>query len=920
MKKRVAILFIFLFSMSILYSQEGDSDSGSDIEGKIVYKVIFKGLKKVKSKDLIAVQMLKDGMPFDASLIDLDYKSFFELDYFEDIIVKTDKAIDDKTGAEIPGMINVIFEFIEKPTIRKILFKGNNNIPYGYLIGDVKVKKSDFLKKSVVIGDIYALKEKYQKKGFNYIEIDYEVFQNEELKAKNQIDLIFNINEGIETYVSEIILTGNTKFTEFTLKNKMKTKERKFLGLQKGIFVPADFYQDIEDMKKYYKDNGYYQAEIVEPEINRYEIEEEGIKKEIIKITINIIEGKQYKFAGMEIEGNKIFTTDDLIFNMKQRQGQVLNNSKIQEDIFSINKKYNDAGYVETAVASEPIIDDVNSTIKFKISIRESKLSYIEAVYFKGNTKTKNYVLYRSVYTEVGQIFDSSKLIASIYGLNNLGFFSKVEPDIKNGSAPGLLKITYILEEQSTAEIRFGMQITTNKWPPDITLFGELTEKNFFGRELVISGKVDLSLYKQGFEFSLQDPWFLNYPWSLGTSVKFYHNWTQKVLRKLTIEDYENYNEEDGSLTNPSDQDIRDFYDNKYVNKDEENPNYIGHGPGQWWSMGVSDLTFEIGLSTGYRFLKYFSVFGQYSLSPIYTFMIDNSLADQLNSTTYRNMITQNNGWSIKSTLSSTFAFNTTKQRINPYDGLKFSLTGAYTWGSYDYLSLSTKFTFYWNILDLYFNDWPFKHVLVFNAAASFIFPGFRNLGGQLNGVFTAGKGPIVYPSDYLMVDGFFVGRGWSTSIGATNYEGRLTNKTGYARFDFSLEYRIPIHEKFIWLAGFIDMVNLIEGPVKKLPKLDASGNVISSDGYYDYTNSWMWWNQLEANDWYDENMSNWYGVDNWYGSVGVGFQITFPQLPLSFYVVKRFKINSYSGFEWVSNQPETGNLDFVLSIVGFYF
>jgi len=156
MKKRAAILFIFLFSMSILYSQEGDSDSGSDIEGKIVYKVIFKGLKKVKSKDLIAVQMLKDGMPFDASLIDLDYKSFFELDYFEDIIVKADKAIDDKTGAEIPGMINVIFEFVEKPTIRKILFKGNNNIPYGYLIGDVKVKKSDFLKKSVVIGDIYT--------------------------------------------------------------------------------------------------------------------------------------------------------------------------------------------------------------------------------------------------------------------------------------------------------------------------------------------------------------------------------------------------------------------------------------------------------------------------------------------------------------------------------------------------------------------------------------------------------------------------------------------------------------------------------------------------------------------------------------------------------------------------------------------
>ncbi|HOL56637.1 MAG TPA: outer membrane protein assembly factor BamA [Spirochaetota bacterium] len=912
--KKIFFLIVILVSLFYISSDE------IEVEGKIVYKIIFKGLKKVKERELKSVQQFKEGMQFDPMLIDQDYKSFFDLDYFDDIIVKADKATDEK-GGEIPGMINIIYEFKEKPTIRKIIFKGNNNIPYGYLIGDITIKRGDFVKKSTIVSDIYTIKDKYQKKGFNYVEVDYELFTNDELKSKNQVDLIFNIKEGIETYISEIIIEGNEKFSDFSLKNRMKTKEKKFLGLQKGTFIASDFYQDIEDLKKYYREQGFYFVEIFEPEVNRYEVvEEENKKREVIKIRIQIKEGSQYKYGRLKIEGNKIFTYDDLTYAMKLRPGNILNYSKFQEDMFSLQKKYNDSGYVQTQVSYEPEVDEENKIITFKVKIVESKLSYIEAVYFKGNVKTKNYVLYRAIYTEVGQIFDSSKLIASIYGLYNLGFFSKVDYDIQVGSAEGLLKITYILEEQSTAEIRFGMQITTNKWPLDITLFGEITEKNFLGRELTIGGKIDLSLYKQGFEFRLEDPWFLNYPWSLGTSLKFYHNWTQKVYRKLTIEDYQTYAKSSGASPNPTENDVRVFYDNTYANKDEENPNYVGYGPGNWWTMGISDLTFELGLSTGYRFLKYFSVGGSYTLSPIYTFMLDNSLIDQVYSYSYRQLLKENNGWSVKSRLATTFSINTTKQRINPYDGLKFSITAAYTWGHFDSVALSTKFTYYWNILDINFNDYPFKHVLVFNAAASFIFPGFRNLGGELNGESTAGKGPILYATDYLTVDGFFIGRGWANSIGATNYEGRLTNKRGYARFDFSVEYRIPINEKFIWLAAFIDVVNLVEGPIKVLPLIDKNGNVISKNGSYDDSKAWMWWNQLESNKWYEESMTNWYGIENWYGSMGVGFQITFPQLPLSFYVVKRFKVNPYSGFEWVTNQPETGNLDFVLSIVGYYF
>jgi outer membrane protein assembly complex protein YaeT len=921
MKKKFLLFIIIFFIFGLL-----NISSEENSEGKIIHKIIFKGIKKAKKKDVLTAISTKEKTPLNLTVIENDYQNLIALDYFDDVAISTGPAYDENTKQQLPDNIDLVFDFIEKPTIRKIIFKGNQSIGYGFLINDITVKKFEFLKKSSIITDINTIKDKYQKKGFSYVDVKYEVFQNEELKSKGQVDLIFNITEGMETYVKDIIIKGNIKLSEFTLKNKMKTKEKKYLGLQKGVFVESEFYQDIEDLKKYYRDQGFYFVEIMEPEITKYEVVENEIKKETIKIVIQIKEGSQYRYGGLKIEGNNLFSYDDLTYNLKLRKTNMFNYSRYQEDKFAIQKKYTDAGYVQTIIEDQPVVDEENKIISFNMKITESKRSYIEGVYFKGNTKTKNYVLYRAIVTEAGQIFDSSRLMASIMGLYNLGFFSKVEYDIQQGSSSGLLKITYLLEEQSTAELRFGLQVTTSKWPPDLTLFGEISEKNFLGRELSASAKVDASLYKQGFEVRIEDPWFLSYPWSLGTSFKFYHEWTKTVLKKLTSSDYARYFSENTGVSSTTEDTVRDYFYDRDLDEWLD-PNYFDID-GSWAGLGVHNLTWEYSISAGYRFLKYFGVSSELSVTPIYTFLnlkkdTDDEIAyykqkvDEIYLKSYRDSLLNNNGWSVKSKFATSFSISTTKERINPTEGIKFSVTGAYTFGSYDSVGLSSKFTAYLKTLDISFNDWAFRNVLVFNAASSFIFPGFQNLAGE-----KAGKGPILYSSDYLTVDGLFVGRGWGNSLGATSTTDRLTSKVGYARFDYSLEYRIPIHEKFIWFAAFIDMVNLVEGPRRKVQTQDQYGNIYANSYSYDDSYAWMWWNQLKANkDGFNYEMSNWYGIENWYGSIGVGFELTIQQLPLSFYIVKRFKINSNLGFEWIhENNSSTGDLDFVLSIVGYYF
>ena len=195
---RFLILFFLIFNNIKLFSQD------NNLESQLIYKIIFKNLNKTKKKDIIPLIFSQEGTKLDLGIIDEDYQRLIGLGYFEDIIITTDIAYDERTNQPIKGMINLIYEFVEKPSIRKIIFRGNIKVSYALLMNDITIKRGEFFDLSKVNSDISAIKNKYKERGFNYAKVVYEVFQDEELKENNKIDLIFKIEEGIETYVSEI--------------------------------------------------------------------------------------------------------------------------------------------------------------------------------------------------------------------------------------------------------------------------------------------------------------------------------------------------------------------------------------------------------------------------------------------------------------------------------------------------------------------------------------------------------------------------------------------------------------------------------------------------------------------------------------------------------------------------------------------
>ena len=128
---------LFLLTIIILLSNFlcfSEKDVKEDLSNKIINSIIFKGLRKAKPREILNILLSEQGKPFDLNLVNQDYQNLYSLGYFDEIIISTEKAYNEKTGEELEGKINLIFEFIEKRTVRKIIFKGNKGVIFATLL------------------------------------------------------------------------------------------------------------------------------------------------------------------------------------------------------------------------------------------------------------------------------------------------------------------------------------------------------------------------------------------------------------------------------------------------------------------------------------------------------------------------------------------------------------------------------------------------------------------------------------------------------------------------------------------------------------------------------------------------------------------------------------------------------------------
>lgn len=197
-------------TMIIYYVYEGDR--------VIVNSINFNGItiSETKLKDIIS---LKEGSGYNPDIIDNDMDLLREFYY---ALGYLGVNIDDY-HVEIKDFrahINITITEGMKTTIRNIVISGANQVPEEEIRKTIKLKQGDPYNEVDISDARYEIIDLYGKHGFTGTKVNIKQTLHEQ-----EMDIIFEIDEGVVSFFGKTIVSGNTKTKYKAIKRELLYKE-----------------------------------------------------------------------------------------------------------------------------------------------------------------------------------------------------------------------------------------------------------------------------------------------------------------------------------------------------------------------------------------------------------------------------------------------------------------------------------------------------------------------------------------------------------------------------------------------------------------------------------------------------------------------------------------------------------------------
>ncbi|NUM61359.1 MAG: outer membrane protein assembly factor BamA [Ignavibacteriaceae bacterium] len=523
-----SLIIFFVIFLSINSFPQGAQKS---------YKILgisVEGNKSADATTIIANSGLKVGseiqVPGDQTLSAI--RQLWTLNIFSDIQILIER--------EISEGVFLLIKVEEYPRLEKVVIEGNDEID----TEDIESKVT-FLRGTVISPQSIAklklrIKDLYAEEGFLNAEIKDDIFEfvtadtvDDEItvywrnkkdfsdeynftyessdliysnlieRIKDRVLLKLTINEGNEVVVREIDFSGNTVFDSDELAGEMEetsiAKWWKFWS--SAQFKPKEFEKDKQLVVDFYKKNGYRDAEILSDSLDYFNDNKD------LKILINVYEGPQYMIRNITWEGNTVYPDYVLNERLDFAKGDVYDYEKFQQNLrgneaqTDISALYLDNGYLTfNAQAEEKRVS--TDSIDIHIRVEERNQFRVSRVEIEGNTKTKDKVIRRELYTIPGDYFNRAFLFRSVQQLANLQYFSA-----EKLYGPG--GIDTRLESDSTVAVVFNVEEKSSDY-----LNASVGYSGAFG----FSGSIGVTLTN----FSITEPFslgggqILNFNWQFG--------------------------------------------------------------------------------------------------------------------------------------------------------------------------------------------------------------------------------------------------------------------------------------------------------------------------------------------------------------------------------------------------------------------
>jgi len=752
------VALLLALSAVFCFSQESPADRPSDwYQGKPIRDIRFEGNKHVRPADLESTIELYKGKPFSDDLFRELMERLNALEYFELITPMAVPA--DPAGNEVI----FVFRVVERPVVSKITFVGNSEVKRRELADVISTKTNEVANTMLITADETAIRNKYLEKGYPDVQV-----RSETRPAKdNTIEVLFFVTEGVRTVITAIFFEGNTIYSSSTLRGKLSMKAR---GLGRtGAYQDAKLIADREAITRYYHDRGYLDAEITDVV---QDVSKDSKGNNSMTITYRLYEGRIYSFNGIVIEGNDIFSDEQLQALVRSKPGEIANATRIEMDLQRIVNLYYENGYIYNDIRRDEMRDMEDGSITYKIIIVERGRAHIENIVIRGNDKTKDFVIRREIPLEPGDVYSSTKVMTGFRNLMNLQYFSTVYPEPVPGSEDGLMDLIINVEEGLTTDVQFGLTFSGSSNPDDFPISGLLsvTDRNFLGYGNQVRAELNASVITQSLSLEYSQRWLGTIPLSWGADVTVSHSKRNAAMNN--------------GITGPvftGDED-RAYPDGFYDYEDYVASSKI---PPDEFLMSYQQWYISLGVFSTYRWYTGLGTLG--TGGGVRTGFINNSYDDKIRP--FDPVIRERNGiWTPVNSIWTILYLDKRDLYYDPstgyYTSQRFSFQGFFPVELEHYIRSDTKAEVFFTLINVPVGDkWNFKTVLALHTGLSFILPQFGR------------EEPIIEDANKLFLDGMFIGRGW--------YNERMNR--GYALWENWAELRIPLVPNLMALDLFFD-------------------------------------------------------------------------------------------------------------------
>ncbi|MCL2599638.1 MAG: outer membrane protein assembly factor BamA [Treponema sp.] len=728
--------------------------------GRPIRDIVFTGLNNVRAADLEGLMNPFRGRPFDYSLFWEIQGILWALEYFD--------MIEPSAVPADPGRTEVIVRFAvtERPVVDRISFIGNSAIRRNALLDTISTGIRDVVNHARIHLDERAIVNLYLERGFPDVEVRAEVQD-----IGGSTVLAFFITEGERVTIQEIRFEGNHTFSDRTLRGQLSLRPRSLL--HDGAFNEARLIADRVSLALYYHDRGFIDAVVQDV---THEIVRDARGNNNMILTFNISEGPLYIFEGITFEGNRIFSTETLSNLVRSRPGDTVNARRVAADLQRVADLYFESGYIFNTIVPEERRDRVNNTIAFHVTIIERGRAHIENISVVGNVRTRTDVILREIPLIPGYVFSRGKVEEAWRNLMNLRYFSVVIPETPPGSAEGLMDLVFVVEEQPTMEVQFGLTFSGSADPDTfpISAMFRFNDLNFRGGGNQFG--IDLNASPDTASSSI----IYNHRWIFGLPLSGGFDFTVQWARRLApmnnsapfFHGDEDYAFPDGFAS------LEEFIAANRL-------------PPRDFLMSLHHTYLSLGFSTGYRWS-----------TPLGNLAIGGGIRGGIVRIMYDDLIYRpfdpalragNNRWTPMNSAFASVSLDRRDLFFDPSRGYflsgRFAFHGLLPIEREHYIRADTSAQLFVPLFNIPVSEnWNFRMTLGLNTGVSLIV-------GQ------PGRDLTIEDANRLALDGMFIARGWSDEF---------RNK-GHALWNNWVELRTPLVPGLLALDIFFDAAG-VEG------------------------------------------------------------------------------------------------------------